>query len=99
MRDLHEAAGALFGNVAGVELPRHYGDPSGEYESAVGVVGVVDRSHRGRLVVSGKAPIQMLGGVLTGRMPAERVERHGGVLPDAGNTPPCSRKRDAWSPT
>ena len=78
MRDVHEAAGALFGNVAGVELPRHYGDPSGEYESAVGAVGVVDRSHRGRLVVFGKAPIQMLGGVLTGRMPAEQVERPGG---------------------
>ncbi len=78
MRDLHEAAGALFGNVAGVELPRHYGDPSGEYGTAVGAVGVVDRSHRGRLVLSGKAPIQMLNGVLTGRMPTEQVERPAG---------------------
>lgn len=78
MRDVHEAAGALFGNVAGVELPRHYGDPSGEYEAAVEAVGVVDRSHRGRLVLSGKAPIQMLGGILTGRMPAEQVQRSAG---------------------
>ncbi len=78
MRDIHEAAGALFGHVAGVELPRHYGDPSGEYRAAVEAVGVVDRSHRGRLIVSGKAPVQMLNGVLTGRMPAEQVERPGG---------------------
>ncbi len=80
MRDVHEAAGALFGDVGGVELPRHYGDPSGEYDAAVGAVGVVDRSHRGRLVVSGKAPFQMLSGVLTGRIPAVQEERHGGVV-------------------
>lgn len=80
MRDVHEAAGAVFGSVAGVELPRHYGDPSGEYRTAAEAVGLVDRSHRGRLIVSGKAPIQMLNGVLTGRMPAEREERDGGVV-------------------
>lgn len=79
MRDVHEAAGALFGSVAGIELPRHYGDPAGEYDAAVGAVGVLDRSHRGRLVVSGKAPIQMLTGVLTGRMPAVQVEGPGGA--------------------
>ena len=79
MRDIHESAGALFGSVAGVELPRHYGDPPGEYLAAVEAVGLVDRSHRGRLRVSGKAPSQMLNGVVTGRMPGAQVERTGGV--------------------
>ena len=80
MRDIHEGAGALFGSVAGVELPRHYGDPSAEYLAAVEGVGLVDRSHRGRLAVSGKAVVQMLSGVVTGRMPAALVEGPGGVM-------------------
>jgi len=36
-----------------------------------------DRSHRGRLLVSGRAPGQMLGGVLTGRIPGPLSELTG----------------------
>ena len=84
MRDLHEAAGALFGSVAGVDLPRHYGDPSAEYQAAVDGVGVVDRSHRARVVVSGNAALQMLSGILTGRMPLEPSGEPGGVMSGRG---------------
>ena len=68
-REDHEAAGALFGHVRGVEVVRHYGDPAGEYAAAVSGVAVRDRSHRCRLLVTGRAPVDTLNGVLTGTMP------------------------------
>jgi folate-binding protein YgfZ len=60
------------GSVAdyhGRRLVRHFGDPSAEYAAATTAAAVFDRSHRGRLTVSGRAPLQMLNGVLTGTMP------------------------------
>ena len=65
----HAGAGALFARVRGVDVPRNYGDPAAEYRAAVSGVAVRDRSHRTRLVVTGKAPVTTLNGVLTGRMP------------------------------
>ena len=86
-REDHEHAGALFGLVRGVEVARHYGDPAEEYTSAVSGVAVRDRSHRSRLLVTGRAPVDTLSGVLTGRMPPSaggvarrRREGDGGVL-------------------
>jgi folate-binding protein YgfZ len=69
MRSLHETAGAVFGEVHGVSVPRHYGDPSSEYGAAVDSVAVADRSHRTRIRISGRAPAQMLQGFLSGRIP------------------------------
>jgi len=65
-----EAAGGVRADYHGQTLIRHFGDPAGEYEAATSGVAVFDRSHRTRLVVKGRAPGQMLNGVLTGRMPA-----------------------------
>lgn len=66
---VHEAADAVFGEVDGVSVPRHYGDPAAEYTGALEAVAVIDRSHRTRLRISGKAPAQMLKGLLSGRIP------------------------------
>ena len=66
--DLLEAGGVPT-EYHGRTLIRHFGDPSGEYAAATGGVAVFDRSHRARLIVSGRAPGQMLSGVVTGRMP------------------------------
>jgi folate-binding protein YgfZ len=71
MRELLEAAGAVFGSFGGVEVPRHFGDPAAEYEAALTGLAVADRSHRTRLRIGGKAPAQMLQGLVTGRIPAE----------------------------
>ena len=77
-RSVHDALGAVYGRVRGVDVPRHYGDPAGEYEAAVGGLAIRDRSHRARLLVAGLAPIATLQGVLTGRMPsAPSVSREG----------------------
>ena len=48
---------------------RHYGDPAGEYRAAVEGCGVVVRRDRRLLRVHGRAPVQMLNGILTSRIP------------------------------
>ena len=58
---------------------RHFGDPAGEYESATRELAVFDRSHRTRLVVRGRAPGQMLKGILTGVMPPAPREQGEGL--------------------
>lgn len=65
----HESVGAIFGRIRGVDVARHYGDPAAAYAEAVDSVAVRDRSHRTRLLVTGRAPVSTLSGVLTGRMP------------------------------
>jgi aminomethyltransferase len=62
-------AGAVFGDYHGRRLARHFGDPAAEYGAATASLAVFDRSHRTRLTVSGRAPGQMLAGVLTGTIP------------------------------
>ena len=79
-REDHEHAGALFGVVRGVEVARHYGDPAEEYTSAVSGVAMRDRSHRSRLLVTGRAPVDTLSGVLTGRMPRPPAGSPGGAV-------------------
>jgi tRNA-modifying protein YgfZ len=59
--------------------PRHHGDPASEYEAATHGLAVFERSHRTRLVVRGRAPGQMLKGVLTGVMPPAPREAGEGV--------------------
>jgi folate-binding protein YgfZ len=62
-------AGTVTGVYHGVSVVRHFGDPEGEYRAATEGVAVFDRSHRTRLTVAGRAPRQMLNGVLTGALP------------------------------
>ena len=45
-----------------------------DYAAATEVAAVFDRSHRTRLIVSGRAPGKMLNGVLTGTLPEPPVE-------------------------
>src|SRR5687768_4851080 len=49
----HLGTTAVFGNVAGIELPLHFGDPAAEYAALVQGCGLVDFSHRTRLELSG----------------------------------------------
>ena len=75
-----EAAGGVSADYHGRRLMRHFGDPSGAYEAATSGAVVFDRSHRARLAVTGRAPGQMLSGILTGSMPKEPTELGGEVL-------------------
>ena len=69
-----ESAGGIVGDYHGRRLVRHFGEPEAEYRAATNGMALFDRSHRARLTVSGRAPGQMLNGMLTGRMPAEPVD-------------------------
>lgn len=75
LRSLQEEAGARFQELRGAAVPRHFGDPAAEYEAATGGLAVLDRSHRLRLRVFGRAPERMLDGIVTCAVPGapERV--------------------------
>jgi folate-binding protein YgfZ len=74
-----ERAGAVTSDYHGQTLARHFGDPAGEYDAATRELAVFDRSHRTRLVVRGRAPGQMLKGILTGFMPPPPTALEEGV--------------------
>ena len=63
---------------------RHYGRPDLEYRAVVESAVVLDRSHRSRLAVSGRAPVRMLGGVITNTVPPPPRPTSSGML--AGRT-------------
>ena len=84
LHDLHLEAGAVFTELCGVQMPRHYGDPRREYEAAVTRYAVKDRSYRARLSVSGRSPVQMLHGVLTNSVPQGPSLAEGDVLAGQG---------------
>jgi folate-binding protein YgfZ len=77
---LLERAGGVRASYHGGTLIRHFGDPAAEYRAATGSAAVFDRSHRARLLVKGRAPGQMLNGVLTGTLPGAPAAREGEVL-------------------
>ncbi len=72
------------GRHHGRPAARHYGRPDLEYRAAVDSAAVLDRSHRSRLAVSGRAPVRMLGGVITNSVPPPPEPTSSGLL--AGRT-------------
>lgn len=94
-------AGGIATEYHGRTSVRHFGDPSAEYRAATESTAVFDRSHRARLVVSGRSPGQMLNGVLTGRMP-EVPSGAGEVVSGVGTyhavlTPKGKMISDLWA--
>lgn len=79
MRDLLEGHGARFHDLGPAEVVRHFGDPAAEYRAAVEAVAVMDLSWRVRLEVGGRAPGQMLQGLLTSRIPGPERPVEAGV--------------------
>jgi folate-binding protein YgfZ len=65
LRRLQEQAGALFTEVAGRSVVRHYGDSLAEYRAVREGVGVAERSDRARIRMWGKDPAKMLHGMVT----------------------------------
>jgi folate-binding protein YgfZ len=52
--ELHRSAGTTFADLAGFEVPAHFGDPDAEYRQALGGAVVFDRTPTGKLEVAGK---------------------------------------------
>ncbi|HSE57789.1 MAG TPA: aminomethyltransferase family protein [Nitrospiraceae bacterium] len=65
LRDEHAAAGAEFGESAGWEVPRHYGNPAEEHRAVRQAVGLSDLSHRGILRVTGDDRVKWLQSVVS----------------------------------
>ncbi|HET6764970.1 MAG TPA: glycine cleavage T C-terminal barrel domain-containing protein [Longimicrobiaceae bacterium] len=75
LREAEEARGAVFGEVAGASVPRHFGDSRAEYETVRTAAGVADRGDRARIRMWGKDPAKMLHGLITNdllKVPAGR---------------------------
>lgn len=61
----HAALGARMAESDGASMPRHYGDPAGEYGAARTGAVVVDRSERLLLRLHGRDPLKMIQGLVT----------------------------------
>jgi folate-binding protein YgfZ len=59
------ARGAIFGEVAGVAVPRRFGDGLAEYRAVREAAGVVDRHDLAQLRLRGRDPVKMLHGLIT----------------------------------
>ncbi|MGI9625737.1 MAG: YgfZ/GcvT domain-containing protein [Longimicrobiales bacterium] len=78
LADFLAARGATFAEVDGLSVPRHYGSPAEEYASATTGCGVVLRGDRSLLRVHGRAPRQMLQGILTNSVSDPPADASGG---------------------
>ena len=79
--------GAILAGRGDERTPRHFGDPRGEYRAAAESCGVVHRGDRLLLRVHGRAPRQMLHGILTNRIPEPPVGGMGEAVYGAILTP------------
>jgi folate-binding protein YgfZ len=62
---LHEAAGARWTGEGAGRVPRNYGAPAAEYESARSAVVVAERSDRSFVRVHGRDPVRMVQGLIS----------------------------------
>jgi folate-binding protein YgfZ len=65
LRPLLQEAGAAFGEVAGREVARHYGDGAAEYRAVRDGAGMADRADRARFRLWGKDPARMVHGLVS----------------------------------
>lgn len=65
LRRLEEEHGAVFGEVAGRSVPRHFGDTLAEYRAVREGAGVADRSDRALVRLWGKDPVRMVQGLVS----------------------------------
>jgi folate-binding protein YgfZ len=65
LQRVHEALGARLGEIAGRPVPRHYGDPAGEYAAARNHAVVVDRADRALVRLYGRDPLRMIQGLVS----------------------------------
>jgi len=65
LHDLHTKLGATFEEVAGWEMPAHYGKWVAEYQAVRQAVGLSDLSHRGKIRVTGDDRVKWLQGLIS----------------------------------
>lgn len=65
LRPFHQELNARFGEVNGVEVVQHYGDPLAEHAALCSTVGLLDLSFRSRLCLTGADRQRFLNGQVT----------------------------------
>ncbi|HYJ80890.1 MAG TPA: glycine cleavage T C-terminal barrel domain-containing protein [Longimicrobiaceae bacterium] len=65
LEPLHDAAGAVWAEVGGRRVVRHYGDSLAEYRAVRESAGVAERCDRARIRLWGKDPVRMVQGLIT----------------------------------
>src|SRR5215213_5227075 len=65
LRAQQDAAGAVWAEVAGRRVARHYGDQAGEYRAVREAAGLAERGDRARVRMFGKDPVKMIHGLVT----------------------------------
>ncbi len=68
LHSVHRAAGAVFIQDGGWDVPGHYGDPALEYRAVRESAGIADRSARGKLRVTGSDRVRFLHGMVSNRV-------------------------------
>lgn len=61
----HAGLGATFKEIAGWDMPDHYGDPATEHDAVRKTVGLADLSHRGKIRVTGDDRVKWLQSVIS----------------------------------
>jgi glycine cleavage system T protein len=65
LHDHHGKLGATFEEVAGWDMPAHYGDWIAEYRAVRRAVGLADLSHRGKIRVTGDDRVKWLQSIIS----------------------------------
>ena len=65
LHDAHERLGARVIEAGGLLVPRDYGDPAAEHEAVRERAGLIDRSERGKIEVTGKDRATFLHGLVS----------------------------------
>lgn len=63
-----QALGAVFSKYDGCQLPKYYSDIATEYQAARHAVAIMDRSHYGKLKISGKDCVDLLHRITTNEL-------------------------------
>ncbi len=65
LRQQAEALGAVWAEVGGRRVPRHFGNGAVEYTAVRANVGIADRSDQAQIRVWGRDPVKMVQGLIT----------------------------------
>lgn len=65
LRAQQDAAGAVWTELVGRRVARHYGDQAGEYRAVREAAGLAERGDRARIRMFGKDPVKMIHGLVT----------------------------------
>jgi folate-binding protein YgfZ len=88
LRQAQDEVGAVWGEIGGHPVVRHYGDSRAEYQVVRTAAGVADRLDKARIRLWGKDPVRMVQGLITNDLAGAPPERgvYAALLTPKGRT-------------